>query len=525
MNKKLEAWKIDQDGQKVVTFCNNLKGSGDYKGKPIKLRPWQESILRKLFGTKNKLGARQYRTLFMALPRKQGKTSLIACIVLYLLIASGKKGQVILSVSGCQEQAKQIYEYMADAISEDPYLENRLIVYKNTCKIVDNVTGNYFHAIPADKEGRRKMGKNVSVAIFDEGAFWSDEYFHNSITSSMGTRSDPLKIYISTAGFDVNTWFYREWQYALDVRDGKIKDNTYLPVIYAADPSDDPFSLKTWKKAMPALGDFCSVATIKEEFERAKHDPAKLNYYKAVYLNLWSQALTTWLDQGLWDKCKGNFTDDDLKTWKCIGGLDLGIVHDLSSLALVFSKDGRYRVKSYTWLPKEGIDQRSLDDKAPYTQWAKDGWLTLTEGSSANNASIKADIVRLAKQYNIATVYADQYNAYDLKSQLVEEQVACDFYSQGIAALTYPAKKLQAAILDGQIEHDGNPLLRWSIGNVAVRTDENENIKPVKRDGKDGRCRIDPVMALIMALGATLDGEMQARQRPSVYMGRGILVL
>jgi phage terminase large subunit-like protein len=291
------AWSGDL-GERAVRFFNNLTHTGDYAGEPFKLRPWQEAPIRQLFGTLRPDGTRQYRTTFWAFPRKQGKTEVVAGGGLYLMMGQGRPNQRIYTAAGDAKQASLIFKAACDMIRADPELEDRTVIYEGY-KRIDFPAGDssleVLSSVPKSKHGLGPTG-----VLIDE-MHCVEEELVNVLTTGFGARRDPLTWYITTAGWNRHSICFDEWQYAIQVRDGIVDDPTYLPVIYAADPEDDWREEATWRKAMPALGDFCSIDFIRDECRKAIERPRFENTFRQLYLNQWCVTMHTmfWQSSGL----------------------------------------------------------------------------------------------------------------------------------------------------------------------------------------------------------------------------------
>lgn len=287
-------------GTRAVRFLNNLTHTGDYAGQPFDLRPWQSEPVHKLFGTVRPDGTRQYRKSFWALPRKQGKTEVVAGGGLYLLMGQGRANQKIYTASGDVDQASLIFQAAVDMIRNDPVLERETVVYEGY-KRIDFPRGNSSLKV-LSRVPKSKHGLGPTAVLIDEFHV-VDEELVNVLTTGFGARKDPLTWMITTAGHDLTSLCYDEWQYAVKVRDDPSLDPTYLPVIFAADKEDDWKDEKTWHKAMPALGDFCDLQFIREECKKAIERPRFENTFRQLYLNQWTEQASRWLQTDRWKEC------------------------------------------------------------------------------------------------------------------------------------------------------------------------------------------------------------------------------
>jgi phage terminase large subunit-like protein len=276
--------KTKPERNPAVKFINGLKHTGDYTGVPFKLRPWQEDIVRAIFGDDGKA---KYRTVFIALGRKQGKTELTAAIMCYLLFSTGKQAQRIFSASGDREHASLIFGAAAAMIRQSEALSAVSKVLDGYRRVEFEPAGSKYQALSS--EHSRKYGLRPSVLLLDELWVFPNRDLYNALTTAFGATVDPLTIMITTAGWDRTSVCYEQWMYALGVKDGLIDDPTFLPIIYAADPGDDWTDEATWRKAMPALGDFCSLSYIQEQCRKAQELPAYENSFRQLQLNQWTE--------------------------------------------------------------------------------------------------------------------------------------------------------------------------------------------------------------------------------------------
>lgn len=504
---------------KAVRFINNLTLTGDFTGKRFKLRPWQEQFVRRLFEPRED-GTRQYNRAFLGLPRKQGKTELIAAIVLFLLIC-GPAGQEIYSASGDRSQASLIFKRAAAMVAADPKLSQLCTVYHGLGRreIVCDKSGNSFQALSSDAP--TKHGLNPSAVIFDEVHILPNRDLHEVLTSAMGARRDPLTVYITTAGKSRHSLCYELWTYAERVAKGTVNDPRFLPVIYAADDDDDWTDEVVWHKAMPALGDFCRLEYIREKCEQAKVIPAEENAFRQLYLNQWLEArVDRWLRVGSWNACEAPITLDDFAGEEAVLGLDLATIHDLAALAILIPGDHPSLLMRF-WAPRDSVRRREETDGVPYSAWARGGHLTLTDGEAIDYGVIERDILAIAEKVKVRRLGSDPWNFNSLGHRLMEAGLDVVKYGQGFAYMNAPAKEFERLILSGEMRHDGNPVMAWCVENTVIDRDRNENIRPSK--GKSTE-KIDGVVAAVTAIGSAMAAEIET-EAPSVYSNRGIMVI
>jgi phage terminase large subunit-like protein len=477
----------------VRFFEENLTHSkGEMGGKPFLLEPWQRDYVAKLFGTMNG-DVRKFRTSLLAIPRKNGKSTLCAGIALKLMF-DGEPGAEIYSCAADRDQARLVFEMAKVCVENSPKLRSRLRVFRNS--IVREDTHTTYKALSA--EAFTKHGLNAHGIIFDELHAQPDRELWDVMTTSTGARRQPLCVAITTAGYDRKSICWEIWRYALAVRDGAIKDETFLPAIYAADPADDWTTEATWRKANPNLGVSVKLDDLRVRCKRAQDMPSEENTFKRLHLNMWTEQDTRFLQMSHWaqgDKPCPVMLDGR----ECFGGLDLATTYDTTCFCLLFPlDDGTFWAEPHFWIPEENMRDRVKRDRVPYDVWAKAGKLHLTPGNVTDFDQVRADIVALSKKYNIRQVAIDRWNAHQITTQLQGEGLNVLGFGQGYGSMSSPTAALEAAVVGGKLLHGGHPVLAWQASNVAVQSDHAGNKKVSKAKSTE---RIDGIVALIMALG------------------------
>jgi phage terminase large subunit-like protein len=469
---------------------------GEWAGQSLRLRPWQEQVVRQLFGTVRPDGTRQYRTCYIEIPRKNGKTTLAAALALYLLVGDGEPGAEVYSAAVDLEQASLAFNTAAQMIYQDAELSRVLEVVPSRRRIVYPATGGFYRAIPADAPSAH--GYNASGVIYDELHAAPNRDLWDVLTTSMGARRQPLTIVITTAGYDRHSICWELHQYAEKVRDGVIDDPTFLPILYGAPQEADWTDEAVWRAANPALGDFRSLDELRTAYRQASEVPARQQTFRRLYLCQWTESAERWLDLARWDAGSVPVNLTGLAGRRAWGGLDLASTTDLTAFVLVVpDEDAGYAVLPYFWLPREGLRRRAARDRVPYEQWAAEGWLEVTEGEVVDYALIRARIRELATRLRIVEIGYDRWNASQLVTELQQDGATMVPISQGFAGLSAPARTLEQLVLGGRLRHGGHPVLRWCVANTVVEQDAYGNVRPSKRRSTD---RIDGVVALLMAL-------------------------
>jgi phage terminase large subunit-like protein len=286
---------------KVIAFIDNLTHtSGPFAGKPFNLRPWQRKILAQLFET-GPSGLRKKRTCLLLLPRKNGKSELAAACCLYALLGDGEESAVVVSAAADREQASIVFNIAAKMVRNDPVLESMCEIVESQKRIVHRQSGSVYKAISA--EAYSKHGGNISFLCYDEIHCAPNRDLWDVLTTSMGARAQPLTLAISTAGYDRHSILWELYAHALKVKENPSIDPTFLPIIYEAPQDADWTSEKVWKACNPALGDFRSLEDMRIACARAKEIPAQENTFKRLFLNIWTEQASRWIQMPAWDAC------------------------------------------------------------------------------------------------------------------------------------------------------------------------------------------------------------------------------
>lgn len=487
---------------------------GALAGQPFELQPWQRSIVANLFGWKrlDSQGRliRRYRESLIYVPRKNGKTPMVAGLALLVLFADGEVGQQDYIAAGDREQAGMLFRQAKGMVEQSPELRKRCEIYGGSASagqsksIVRPQDGSFLRVISADAD--TKHGGNTHLGVVDELHVQPDRDLVDVLQTSTASenRKSPLLVWITTADFHRPSICNEKHDYACKVRDGIIEDVSFLPVIFEAtkeDPWDDEV---TWRKANPNLGVSVSLDYLRRECKRAKETPAFENTFRRLHLNQKTETDVRAIPMDLWDKCGSlPVIPSDLEGRPCWGGLDLSTTIDLSAFVLLFPPDGRgcWQALPFFWLPRESARRRSRQDRVPYEAWIKAGLIKATDGDVIDYDVVRQDINDLAKQFDIRQIAADRWNATQIITQLGGDGLDVVAFGQGYQSMNAPMKELLALTISGNLAHAANPVLRWNASNLATESDAAGNLKPSKAKSTE---RIDGMVALIMALGVAM---------------------
>jgi phage terminase large subunit-like protein len=484
----------------IEGFCRQSKG--EWAGRPLKLLDWQTDFILRLYGWRRPDGTRRYRTFYVEVAKKNGKSTLVSGLVLYHLIADGEPGAEVYVGAYDRSQASIIFDEAARMIGASPALSKILDVVASAKRIVHPASHSKALALSADVPS--KDGVSASFTVFDE--------LHRQRTSALwdifryagAARRQPLMGAITTAGVDRQSICYRQRDYSQKVNAGLIEDISHLGVIYAADPADPIDSPETWAKANPSLGVTIKPDDFAREVQEALESPTQLNNFLRLRLDIWTNAVERFLPADRWDACGlGPVDPEELKGRECYAGLDLASTIDIAALALVFRMDdGTLKVLMFFWVPGDNAERREEKDRVPYVTWARQGLVKMTEGAAIDYDAIRSDITALDAIYPIRKLLADPWNATQLLTQLGEQDgIEVETIRQGFASLSAPTKELERLVISGEIHHGDNPVLNWMCSNAMAARDASGNVKLDK--GKSTE-KIDGLAALINGIAARL---------------------
>lgn len=512
-----------EKANRAITFIENLHHTkGKWAGEKFNLMDWQKKIIEDIFGTVKEDGRRQYRTVYIEIPRKNGKTALAAAIANYMLFVESNNDPEaeIYSAAADRDQASLVFNQAASMVRKNNVLTKTCNIIDSQKRIVNYRTGSFYRAIPADAASAH--GYNASCVIVDELHTQPNRDLVDTLITSQGARDEPLAIFLTTAGYDTASICYEYHDYARQILDGVVEDETFYPVIYAAENEEEWDKEEEWEKANPNLDETINREFLRQEANKARQVPAYQNTFKRLYLNIWTRQEERVIDLDAWDLSAGTVIPSQLEGQECYAGLDLSSTTDITALELVFPCGDEFKVMSYFWLPQDNLKERIDKDKVPYDAWARQGYLELTEGNQVNYKAILQKLIELHEFYNIKEIAFDRWGATKLQQDMQDAGFEVVEFGQGYASMSGPTKELISLVLGQQLHHGNNPVLRWMVDCLSVKQDPAGNIKPVKPDRQKSSKRIDGIVALIMGLDRAIVNQGQGE---SVYEDRGVRVL
>ena len=513
----------ERKAQRVVRFIEALRHTkGEFHGQPFHLLPWQEKIIRDVFGTvrDDDPTMRQYTTAYIEIPKKNGKSELGAAIALNMLINDDEWKAEVYSCASDRQQAAIVFDVAVDMVRQSPALMKRVKIIPSTRRMIYQPTGSIYQVLSS--EVATKHGLNVSACIFDELHTQPTRALYDVMTQGSGdARRQPLWFLLTTAGTDRNSICWEVHQKALDILEGRKIDPRFYPVLFGLPDDADWTSEENWYRANPSLDHTITIDKVRDAFRKAQETPADENQFRQLRLNQWVKQSVRWMPMDKWDECGGVVDPYALEGRACYAGLDLSSTSDLTALVLVFpptSEDEPYIALPFFWLPEETLSLRVRRDHVPYDQWAKRGYIQTTEGNVVHYGFIERFICELGERYDIREIAHDRWNATMMVQTLEDDGFTMVPFGQGFKDMSPPTKELMRIVLEHKLCHGGHPVLRWNMDNAFVRTDPAGNLKLDKEKSTE---KVDGAVALVMAL----DRAMKNQGGDSVYNHRGLLIL
>ncbi|MFW2600163.1 terminase large subunit [Aliarcobacter butzleri] len=489
-NKKLGLAYI-----KIIEQLKHYKG--ELAGQTIKLEPWQKKMICIAFGwqklsSKSKW-VRRFNTIFIFIPRKNGKTLLVSAISIADSIILGEVGGEVVIFATKNKQAKLAWTGVEKMIEAHKELKDKSKSGYGVITLTQNDTS--FSTLGRDSD--TEDGLNVSLGIADEYHAHPDNSLYDVVESSQGARVQPLMLSITTAGFALSSPAYLMYIYAKNILEERIEDDNFFAFIAEPDKDDDPFIESTWIKANPNYGVSVSKDYMERKAKEAIERPETKNNFLVKNLNKWSNTAEEFIPYQDWLDCSNPDKFDTLpKDIKKVIGIDLSITDDFSSRADIYEYNNEYFIDIDFYIPKDTIFERERTLKVPLSSWVEQGYITATPGKTVDYDFIYDDMSKTIDK-TLANVY-DPYKAKHLIKKLEEDGFEDNIpLRQGFLSISSPTKFLLVLVKTKRLNHKNNPVLNWMISNLSIVRDQNDNIKP---DKSDRNRKIDGVAAIINAL-------------------------
>ena len=491
---------------------------GEWDGKPFDPLPWQQFILWNLYGWFREDGTRRYNYAYITVARKNGKTTLMAGCALAALFFDQEKAAEVYFAATKKDQAKIGFDEAQRMVSISPPLRKHLRAGKHDIKAPTlSARCTYLSS-----ERDTLDGLNIHFAGIDEYHAHPTDGVANVLRSGMQARRNPLHLTITTAGFNRESPCYEMQKTCKEILDGVKHDDAQFALIYELDEDDDWTDSSTWIKANPSLGVALRPQLLESQLQQAINlGGSREVEFKTKHLNKWVTASKTWIQDEIWS---ANERQEDLTGRICWGGLDLASVSDMTALVMVYPDGEGYHVRGHYFMPSDTID--NVLDREPshiYRTFLDLPNFHVTDGNVTDYAAIRrlvsgvmnrpdgqeVDGSSLMHNYQIEKIAFDRYNSTQIAIDLVDDGVPLTPFGQGFVSMSSPTKQLEVLVRTGKVWHDGDPVLRWALGNVELKMDPAGNIKADKQ--KSGG-KIDPIVAMVMGIGEHMKTPQELEQ-------------
>jgi phage terminase large subunit-like protein len=508
-------WRFDEAlATRACTFIEHLphiKGQWARQRLKITLEDWQVFIVCNLFGWVDKdTGLRRFITCYLEVARKNAKSTLAAGIALYMLAADGEPGAEVYSAATTGDQARIVFDVARQMVlREADFVRGGIDPQRHGLYMPEDA--RKFE--PLNAEGSTLDGLNPHCTIIDELHAHKRRDVYDVLDTARGARDQSLLASITTAGSDRAGICYEQRAYVVKVLEGVFADERYFGVIYTLDDQDDWTDPDVWPKANPNYG----VSVLVEDFERsareAMNKPSAQNNFLTKRLNVWVNADSAWMDMRAWDRCANpDLKIEDFEGEDCIAAFDLASKVDIAARIMLFRRDKKYSVFGRYYLPEQAAEDGR---NSQYSGWSRLGKLVLTDGNVVDYERIESDLLEDAGRFQITEVPYDPFQAMQFSQRMMAEGMNMVEMRPTVLNFSEPMKELEKLVLEGNFEHDGDPVLTWMVSNVVCHRDAKDNIYPRKEREEN---KIDGVVALIMALGRHMAGHKQEPEPGIIFL-------
>lgn len=496
----------------AARFMENLVLSeGEWEGQRMRLVPWQRQVIREVFGRLNDDGTRQYRTVWIEVPKKNGKSGFTSGLGLKMFLADGEPSPEVYCAAVTRGQANVIFEASEYMVRASKRLDSMCKIARSIKTIRRRNARGTFQALSADVPS--KHGLKPSAVLIDELHAFPSRRLYDVLTKGSGaSRRQPLTVIITTAGerkegvaWELHQRAVAKLKAMAERKSGEPEpDPTFYAVVYAADEKDDPGDVRTLLKANPSAAQFPSLmANLKAEWVDAKGKAIDEALFKQLRLNIWgTPTVAKWLHISVWDRAKDIVVNpEQLKGRPAIGGLDLSSVSDMTAWAILFESEEdpeALDVLIRLWVPEEKLHDRHNPNRDLYQVWFDQGLLQVTPGDAIDFDTIEQQVLADAETYGVTEFAVDYlFQARQICQNLADQGMKPVPFRQGFISYGPVMSEFERRLLLAKIHHGAHPILHWMFENLEVERDSTGNLKPSKRNKA---LKIDGLVAIIMAL-------------------------
>lgn len=518
-----EADRVQRIFERV--FCHT---KGIYAGAPFVLTDWQrDEIIRPLYGEQRfdeqtGLWVRKHSTAWVEIGRGNGKSEIAAGVALEGLVFDGEEGAEVYGAAEDRDQATIVFRVAKRMCELSPILakmvdRKQLVIVESRKRIIYTPTDSFYQVLPRDELGEGSQGFAPHVIVFDEVHVQRGRELIDALRRGMGKRVQSLMFMITTAGNNLAGPAKEEHDFAESVVEGRVEAPHYFVFMRNTPMDADPFDESNWHYANPGLGDFLSIETLRQEAAEAKAKPSEENAFRQYRLNQWVSNASRWISSATYDR-GASITPDESALAGCeaYGGLDLAAVADFCALVWTFpTDDDRVIWLPRFWLPEAVLETRRTKMRRSIELWARQGFLTITEGEVVDDDAVFEQLCRDAKLFDVRSIAYDPWEARSLARKALDANLPMIEHPQTIARMNEPTKATETLLVEDRVVHGGNPILRWMFANVVLKYDNENRIKPDRRKSTE---KIDGAVAAIMSTGFALNPpDTGEKKKPVVH--------
>jgi phage terminase large subunit-like protein len=496
-------------GERAVKFIRALRHpKSDQPRKAFQLDPWQERIVRRIYGDTLPHKQRRIKTVFMLIGRGNRKTTLAAAIELLHTVGPERVPQgLAVSIANDRDQSRLTMDEMSGMIAAHPRLVEATRVQSTNNRITHEKSGAQYRAMSAD--AATAHGRTPAFAFVDELHEFRKGDLYYAITSGLNKTAGSLLFIATTAGVGQTTIAWDLFEYAKRVADGTVVDDSFLPILFQADADADWRDEQVWRDTNPGLAHgYPDIDGLRKFVREAEHRPAQREVFKRLHLGMWLDgAAEPAFDLAVWDEGNETFDLVELEGCRAWIGVDLSRVTDLTGVTACIEMPpaandndpvNRYALHALAFAPEENIRKRADTDHVPYPLWRDQGFLTACPGDTVDLTVVERTIRDLCEMFDVQEIAFDRWSAQAMMNALAEDGLPVVEHPQNIATFAQPTNEFEKAIFERRLVHGGNPVLRWCVGNLVFMTDASGNRRPHKGKSTD---RIDLAVSSIMAVG------------------------
>lgn len=486
---------------RVLNFISHLKlFTGEFAGKNFNIQPWQKNIIANTFGWKwKKNNLRVTRNLYLEVGRKNAKSTTIAAILLYMMVADGENNASVILAANSAKQASLCFEICSNLLKSIDPKDKYFKRYRDTIKF--DTTVSKIKVLAADAS--KMDGENCHAFLTDELHEAPDGTVYNVLETSMGARQQPLACVATTAGFNLSSFCYEMRKNNIEVITGIKEDETLQAFIYTLDDGDDWKEEKSWIKSNPNLDVSVKRDFIRSQINKALNNSSLEISIRTKLTNVWLASENTWIHPKYIINSMQDINIDDFNGYYCNMGIDLASTCDMTALSVMVELDDKFYFKNWYFLPEAQLTESPNAEK--YKLWARQGHLIVTPGNVTDYDFVLKKMLEINQITMTQKVSVDKWNATQFQINAIEQGMPIQEFPQTVQFLNRPTKEFERLILSDKIVIDKNPITLWMFDNVALKADWNENVRPVKGGTVNGK--IDGIMAMLNALGGYLQDQ------------------